>query len=102
MASSRGERLCSETLTWPGSLMPRASRQSPAVLNTVIPDRTRHFRKVTRVQLRRFLTPVALKWNLLNSGQSATVRCRPELARHLRLDWNAFQFVEKIRNARLP
>src|SRR5450759_4234048 len=45
MASSRPERLCRETL--PRSFMPRASRESPAVLNTVIPARTRYFRKVT-------------------------------------------------------
>src|SRR5260370_38910162 len=102
MASRRGEGLGGDTLTLPRSFRPRPSRKSPAVLNTVIPARTRHFRKVTRVQLRRFVAPVALKWNLLNSAQFATVRCRPELARHLRLDWNAFQFVEKICDARLP
>src|ERR1700720_3910804 len=45
MASSKPERLWRETP--PESFMPRASRESPAVLNIVIPARTRHFLNVT-------------------------------------------------------
>src|SRR5208282_6426486 len=45
MARRRPERLWREKP--PSSFIPRASRESPAVLNTVIPPRTRYFRNVT-------------------------------------------------------
>src|ERR1700690_500672 len=44
MARSRLEGLC--RLIPPSSFMPRASRESPAVLKTVMPARTRYLRKV--------------------------------------------------------